>query len=508
MNPHTPQVMALFDGHREAYGKFTYSNEVRLDGKVKGSGITVREPLNRSHWDDHLEGKEQLGIIPINPDNMVKFGAIDIDQYDLNPHTRDAVNKKIVDNHLPLVQFRSKSGGIHLFIFLTELGSAAMVQRKLKDMASFLGFGNSEIFPKQTQILKSRGDIGQWINMPYYDAFKTERYAIHAGSGEKLSLADFITYVVDYMVDPKDLGKLELGPQEELPQGPPCLQHLIQQGFPEGTRNVGLFNMGVYAKKANPDGWKTMVEKYNERFLKPQLSSQEILNVIKSLDRKEYSYTCTKQPICNFCNQSTCRTRKYGIGESTGLPIMGSLTKLDTDPPIWFIEIEDGGRLELSTEELQTPLLFQRKCMSILNIMPPVLKRESWGHLIAEMMNNINIIPVPIESTPYGRFLSLLEEFCTNRSDDNNNPECILRGLVWNHHGKHHFRFHDFIQFLDRKKFEEYGPNRVSSLLRDYKAEDTKIRIGGRMTGVFTLPMFMKELDKFTPPEIKGDTPF
>lgn len=508
LNAHTMPMMTLFEGHKGAYGKYVYSSQIREDGKVKGSGTTHRDAVSPELWSSHLNGKEQLGIIPINEDNMCRFGAIDIDDYTTNPHTKEDINKKIVGMNLPLVQFRSKSGGIHLFLFLSEFGSAAMVQRKLKEFASFLGFGNSEIFPKQTQILKARGDVGQWINMPYFDSDKSDRYAIKADNNSRLTIQQFIEYVEERQITPDALSKLNvMGKEEELPGGPPCLQHLIIQGFPEGTRNDGLFNIGVYAQKSNPDGWKADLERYNEKYMKPPLLAKELLTVMKSLEKKEYNYTCKKQPICSFCNSSLCRTRKYGVGERTGLPSMGSLTKLESDPPLWFIDVEDGGRLELTTEQLQTPLLFQKQCMMVLNMMPPVLKRELWGVIVAELLSNATIIPVPQESTSMGQFSVLLEEFCTNRTGEDD-PSCILRGLVWNNNGKHHFRIADLFSFIERKKFENFTQAKIISTLREMKAGHDKISISGKTTNVYTLELYPKELEKFIPPSQTGEIPF
>lgn len=507
INPYVPQMMSLFEGHKEAYGKFNYANAVREDGKVKGSGITVREPMTIELWTKHLEGKEQLGVIPINEDNMVKFGAIDIDDYTTNPHTKEEINRKIVSNKLPLVQFRSKSGGIHLFIFLSDFTSAALVQRKLKEFASFLGFGNSEIFPKQTQILKARGDVGQWINMPYFDFTITDRYAISSEDNSKLSIVDFIPYAEGKRITGEFLSKFKVGETEELPGGPPCLQHLVVQGFPEGMRNDGLFNLGIYAQKVDPDGWRTLLEKLNEKHMKPPLLAKEILIVMKSLEKKEYNYTCKKAPICNFCNSTLCRTRKHGVGERSGLPAMGSLTKLESDPPLWFIDIEGGGRLELTTEELQNPLFFQRRCMTTLNVMPPVLKREMWNIIVSELLTNLTTIPVPTESTPYGQFLLLVEEFCTNRAGEDE-PECLLRGLVWNNNGNHHFRLADLLLFLERKKFEVFNQSKIISILRDFKSTHEKVSVNKKAIYVYTVPFFVKELEKFVPPKQDGNIPF
>jgi hypothetical protein len=82
MNPHTKDFMVLFEGNREAYGRYQLADPtVRGDGKIKGHGVTVRKPVEAYLWDDHLGGKTRLGIIPINENNACKFGAIDIDDY-------------------------------------------------------------------------------------------------------------------------------------------------------------------------------------------------------------------------------------------------------------------------------------------------------------------------------------------------------------------------------------------------------------------------------------------
>ena len=68
-------------------------------------------------WQDHVEGKRPLGIIPIREDSTCSWGSIDIDEYDVDAL---AVVKKIEQMKLPLVPCRSKSGGLHLFLFVTE----------------------------------------------------------------------------------------------------------------------------------------------------------------------------------------------------------------------------------------------------------------------------------------------------------------------------------------------------------------------------------------------------
>ena len=71
---------------------------------------------------------------------------------------------------------RSKSGGLHVYLFTSEWVPAELMRNKLEHIAASIGFGGSEIFPKQSKILSNRGDIGSWINMPYFDRQDTSRY--------------------------------------------------------------------------------------------------------------------------------------------------------------------------------------------------------------------------------------------------------------------------------------------------------------------------------------------
>ena len=53
-----------------------------------------------------------------------------------------------------------------------------------------------------------------------------------------------------------DISKIAIQvKQDHIVDGPPCLQVLTTQGFPEGTRNNGLFNIGIFYRMSNPDDW-------------------------------------------------------------------------------------------------------------------------------------------------------------------------------------------------------------------------------------------------------------
>ena len=70
--------------------------------------------ISDQDYQDHLDGKDPaLGVIPINENNSCRWGCIDVDEYNLD-HKKLAASIK--SHKFPLVMFRSKSGGAHLFL--------------------------------------------------------------------------------------------------------------------------------------------------------------------------------------------------------------------------------------------------------------------------------------------------------------------------------------------------------------------------------------------------------
>ena len=105
----------IFTGLERAHGVTIVEDTNGNGSKVKGKSFVKRQPVTDELWKKHLEGKENLGIIPINDDNECKWGCIDIDSYAGFDHAK-LVNK-INQLSLPLLVCRSKSGGAHVFLF-------------------------------------------------------------------------------------------------------------------------------------------------------------------------------------------------------------------------------------------------------------------------------------------------------------------------------------------------------------------------------------------------------
>lgn len=487
-HPYSQQFMALFEGFQGAYGVYSTGEKKKGKAKVGGKAASLVGQPHAGIWSDHLNGKQGLGIIPINEKGQCRFGAIDVDRYDIDPAS---VYNKVSKMGLPLVVCRSKSGGCHLFCFTTDFVSADIMKSKLAEFASVLGYGGSEIFPKQTELLVERGDAGSWINIPYFKGEETDRYAYGENAMPIKSIQEFLREAQRKMIDPEMLETYSVGRKDPLgPDAPPCLNCLCSQGFPEGTRNNGLMQLGIFAILKDKDNWERELDKMNAEYMDPPLSSVEVLGVIKSLKKKEYRYMCSSQPMASFCNRPKCRTVRYGIGPSTGMPTMGTLTKFATTPPVWFLDIEGGGRIELTTEDLQQPLRFQKACMDQHNIMPPVLKRDNWSDIVAALLESVNIVSVPYESTPTGQLMSYLEDFFNVKSHpkEKRGREVLLTGNVWKEYDDtYHFRLRDFMDYLAVRRFTEFKQSKVAVMLKEMGAKHSFINIKGKGCNTYTI---------------------
>lgn len=489
------EIALRFKGLDRAYGMYDLkrSRTVTNKEKITGTAKTIQENVTEELWADHLNGINGLGIVPIMDNSMCHFGAIDIDLYkDFNfQEVLDDVKK----NMLPLVPCRSKSGGLHLFLFVKEAVPAKAMKEKLGSFASLLGHGKSEIFPKQTEILAEKGDIGQWINMPYFDHERTDRYA-YTLEGKKLDVKEFFKAVNEVWLSAADFNAYTIQLISDISDGPPCLQTLLSKGFSTGSRNDSMFNIAVYLKKVDSDNWEGAVDEYNVQYFTPPLSSSEIQMITKSVRRKDYNFTCDKSPLKDFCNMGLCRTRQFGIGDMVDMPQLNNLTKFDSDPPVWFVDVEGGGRLELSTEDLQSQVRFQRKCMEAINVMPPPIKGAVWQQIVQKLLETITIIEAPSDASPKGLLFEYLERFCTSRAQAKNKDELLL-GKPWSDNKLHYFRSIDFMTYLERNRFKEFKVHKISSMIKEIGGTHHFFKLKGKGINVWSIPEFARQTEKF-----------
>ena len=276
------KFMNAFRGSEEAHGQTTVG-AVGRNGKTEANSRVVREPLTEELVKNHLEGKHGVGAIPITKENECYFGAIDIDQYDLD---HKGLIAKILKFKLPLVVCRSKSGGAHLFCFLKQPTQAKIFREYLTEIAGALGYARAEIFPKQDSILSERGDVGNFINLPYFKSQQTMRYAFD-DKGKAMNLEQFLDVVEKKRTLVANLENINYGESREVfADGPPCLQNYVSVGKVDNNRNIFLSQCAPYCKAKYSDNWKNSLEEINQRHCAPPLPASELVSLTESVSEE------------------------------------------------------------------------------------------------------------------------------------------------------------------------------------------------------------------------------
>jgi hypothetical protein len=490
----------VFPGLTRAYGKFTITSTKGV--KLDGFGNTIREPYTKELWKLHLDGKIGLGVIPINEDSKCKWACLDVDDYSVD---LDKISKQFVNKNLLLC--RSKSGGGHIFIFTKKFVPASKMIKKMKDIANAFGFIKYDLRPLQEKLLTDN-DVGNWLNMPYFGGKETDRYAIY--DGKVLSPEHFIQWVKKFALE--DIDDLDIGfinklnnSEEKLPGGPPCLQHLLSQGgIAEGGRNNGLFNLGVYLRKSDPENWQERLEEFNEEHVVPPLKPREFTTVLNSLDKKSYNYKCNDSPINSVCQRPKCLTCKFGINDDGQMPILNGISKILTNPPTYFLTLNSKRIGPLEAKQIYNFIDFKEVVFENLDMLLPKVNDKIWTETVNDLMSKVEHVEAPEDSSNEGRLLDLLERFCTG-STSSAEPEDLLRGKAIILEERTEFRINDLMEFLDRHRFKEFKLHEITAYLKNLGATHTGKKIKGKFTNAWSIPNFQIQTEEFKQPEIEKE---
>jgi hypothetical protein len=512
-------------------------------GKVGGVASTLAGPLTPALWEAHLAGRRGVGVPPLLDDGTCAWGAIDVDVYDLD---LPALNRRVQGLGLPLVVCRTKSGGAHLYLFFAEPVAAEAVRPKLAAWAAALGHPGVEVFPKQDYLMwrvirapasgpvedtahRDRAaaearvtalraapevpsiiiehDVGNWLNAPYYGGEMSTRYAL-GPDGKGLTPAEFVALARSSAVTAEELEGLEAeAPTEDerLPEAPPCLVKLAALGFGAGMRNNGLYQLAIYARKADPEGWAQRVNEFNRTLLDPPLSDLEVRTIVRSVGRKDYQYRCTQPPFKGVCDRPTCLTREHGVGGGSSAPdasfTFGTFTKVLTNPPLWLLEV-DGVTVELPTlEDFTRQAVFINRVAAA--VWPPrrpaKLKPAAWERFVDETLARCEMEPVPSDATPEGQLDGHLTRFCNGRAQARTLDELLL-GKPLTKDGKSYFIAADFLAYLMGQRVPGITERKLYAWLRDHQLEAKQQVLKGQKVQVWSVPAPAAQTEEFEAP--------
>ena len=473
----------LFKGKNNTYVR----NELPKEKPEAGQKIKTKITNNEGKVDKdllirHLEGDFGVGICPVNAEGKCYFGVLDIDYY---KSKIKRVLKFIKDYQLPLLPFRSKSGGLHVYLILSKAVSAKTMREALNNIAyyfaldSIYGKGKVEIFPKQE---KAEG-FGSSVTLPYFNAENPYTYLLDL-DGNKVDFKDALDYIQRHFTSIEEVKKC----MEKLPysDAPPCIQRILlseEVGGEDTGRNNFLFSYAVYAKKKYGNGFEDYVKQINENFEVP-LEDSVVEQTCASVRDNEYIYKCKDIPCNSFCNKSECRKREFGLGRDkghfTGVDY-GQLYRYMTAEPyyIW--------KLRLQGQEQWVDVIFKdegylldqknfaKMCVRYLNQAPMQVSNNDWYAILNSVLPNIQNVEVKKETDTSG--LSVLHNafitYLSNKQARRESPYQIKVGLcvrqVVNGQAKYYFTHRGFSDYLRNQKIA-FDYNMLRETLKNFGA--------------------------------------
>ena len=481
-------MKSIFISRENTVGRSAPTN-IYEGKKKKAKSWTEQRETTEEDWELHLTGKTGVGQSPILENNSCWWGAIDVDNYDIDI---DEISNRFANK--PFFFCRTKSGGLHIYLFFSKTFSAPKVKVFLEELVLLMCLPPSfdkngkkqkyEVFPKQTKVPKGENH-GNWLNMPYFNCTDTTQYCIY--NGVKLSLEQFIEKVNENKISSfkKILDTFNFS------GAPPCLQDLLSCGVYSGSRDNFLLNSAIFFKQKFPDDWKEKLKNLNTKKIENPLSENEIEKIIKSSDKKDYSYTCAELKV--YCQKDVCyNKREYGKAASNDLlGLIEGLTKIQTTPPVYRVEIS-GKEIELETEALLNYKIFKLRVFEVVDVMLPPLTNNSWEEILSTCIDDMKMIEAPEDATKKSTVESSIEDFFLQRSVKDNMDAIGVGNVCADTAQKiYFFRREHLIEYLGKAGFK-VGSDKLFHLLesKGCKKPDKRPYVNNKQVRVWQLPFY------------------
>ena len=190
------QILELFTSDNSRYLKSSLTGEDDERGKKQAHYSTIHESVTAEVWGQHLDGKIRLGLKP-EIDGQCKWGCIDVDPNNYKDYSEKKYVQIIKKYKLPFVPVKQKSGGLHIFIFFTEMADVKKVTNKLSEINEQY-FLAKEIFP-----------CNKAVNMHYHNMNASMEFAFDENN-TPVMIGRFIQLAKKQMIEPKKFFELKV----------------------------------------------------------------------------------------------------------------------------------------------------------------------------------------------------------------------------------------------------------------------------------------------------------
>ena len=464
-----------FTGLERNYGFCNIKNGYKdpNTGKIKfnaGDYGWSGKPITEDDYRLHLHGRKSIGIQPCDDNGYARFGAIDIDPKIYKDLDIKFYLDTIQEKQLPLIPIRSKSNGLHLYVFTKEFVKAKEIKDFLEQVLFLFKLPiSTEIFPKQTQLgSNTDGDKinGNFINLPY---FGDERRALDP-SGKEMSFELFLNCIELNKVTSEQLKEISsnliqkvlMGGAEEFKDGPPCLEILSKNKMTDG-RDRFLYNYMVMAKKKYSDDWKNKVLQAGRNYFEfnQTWTDDFIQSKIKSWDKETKGHTCSDPLLAPVCVKSECVKRKFGIisDKKIDWPLMTNLIKVDfkPDPEYYFtVENKKGESVPVHAKDVNK-IKDQKELRGLImaqaDVFPPPIKAMDFHAMINALLDTVDTVQPAPGTRPIEILKKLLKEHINGPQATTHNS--FLSGNVLKDTEYAYFVYDDFFNFLKENEWRK-----------------------------------------------------
>lgn len=499
----------LFKGKSNTYVRNELPKTKPQAGEKIKTKITNKEgKVDKDLLAHHLDGDFGVGVCPVNAEGKCYFGVLDIDCY--KPKIKRVLSF-IKEYQLPLLPFRSKSGGLHVYLMLAKSVSAKTMRETLNHISYYFSFdavygkGKVEVFPKQD---KAEG-FGSPVTLPYFNCENPYTYLLDL-DGNKVDFKEALDYIQRHFTTIEAVKEA----LEHLPynDAPPCIQRALlsaEIGGEDTGRNNFLFSYAVYAKKKFGAGFEDYVHQINEAFEVP-LERAIVDRTCNSVKDNEYVYKCKDIPCNGFCNKTECRKREFGLGRDkghfTGVDY-GQLFRYMTAEPyyIWKLRLQGQEQWKDVIFKDEGFLLdqknFAKMCVRYLNQAPMQVSNNDWYAILNSVLPNIQDVEVKQESDTSG--LSLLRNsfinYLSNKQARRDSPYQIKVGLcvrqMRNGQAKYFFTHRGFSDYLRNQKIS-FDYNMLRETLKQFGAVEDVLQYTNAFGEEMHFPCWSKTEDK------------
>ena len=523
------KYIKFFEGYRQAYGVADMST-LKIDPESRKQKPIYRwndEQLTDKIYKNHLEGTQSIGVQPCNENGQARFGVIDIDPNDYGDFDRKFFIDTLQTYSLPLIPVLSKSGGLHLYMFIDKFIDASLIKSFLSNLLPIFKLKpDTEIFPKQTQLTKDNetGQLnkGNFINLPYFK--KIERVAINV-DGTQFTFNQFIEVIENNTVSQEDLKiitdsieKQDMeGVDEEFIEGPPCLAHLskIMKDPKFDGKDRFMYNYHVFVKMKYPDDWQKKVKNAPVKYFIGEHANawddKMVAAKVRSWTKQFKGFTCTQSPISEHCKRGICVKKKFGIlaGSKGNYPVLTNLKKIDLDPePEYEFDVTKPDGISTATVHCRSieHVNDQRKRRNAIakaaGFPPPIIKGDEDQTVLEELFKTQKLVHPPIGTSPKEKLHDVLHAKINGPKAMND--ASFKSGTVLIEDGYAYFKFDKFYDKL-RSKNWKYSEDKTGVMMKvNYKQCDIQFleqkRYPTKEKGKYNTPtknIVMIDIDEF-----------